>query len=763
MIDGLALFAGVLLGLGAAAPPSTVWMLATAATIGMGAVTPLRHAAGFRVLCLCAAGCLLALGVVARWHALELPADMAQGRLLVEARVLDVPLRSGADVRFDAEVRLLEGPLAQDGRTRRARLAWREPATVPRVAERWRLVVRVAPSAEQRNFDGADLERVAFRDRIHFTGRVLPAALDTRVALANVSVDTLRARIAARIADDVADPDAAALLTALAVGLDDRLSPDQWRVFNATGTTHLVAISGLHVTLFALVAFFCARRLWRHLPPARRIARETFALLAGSAAAGGYTLLAGFSVPAQRTWLMLGIFALARLQARHTGAGHVWSLALIAVLLLDPCAPLAAGFWLSFVAAGAILWTQTTTLGRVEPVDRPILPRAWGALRMQLAVMLALAPLTIAVFGGVSPAGLAANLVAIPLISFVLVPLVLAGALSAWFVPQWSTGCFDAAATLYHWTWPGLVWMADAPLALVRVVPPAGWCVVALVAGALAVQRWPWPLRISGLALALPLMFPVSRMPEPGSARVTVLDAGRGSAALVVTHTHALLFDTGDTWNTGGARLRQAVLPALDALGLPRVDLLVLPELDPDRAAGAALLAYERGVARIVTGGGWPGATLPVTRCRDETLRWDGVVIALNAAGTLHERCVARVMAGGHSLLIGGTLEADGERGLARRVGAALASEVVIVSRHASALASSREWIDTVAARLAIAAGGVSSQSRQLVLERCRRAGAATLDTRRDGAIELHVGTAGIEVLRLARAGGYPFAWRRLP
>jgi competence protein ComEC len=755
VLDGLVLLAGVLLGLGAPQPPSPSWQVIMAAAVAAGVCTPLRRAPGFRVLALAAVGLLLVAVSVMRWHALALPTGAAHTRALVEARVLDVPLRAGADVRFDAEVRLLEGP-RRDARPRRARLVWREPATVPRAGERWRLVVRIAPLAELRNFAGIDHERIAFRDRIHFAARVLPAALNARVSLADASIDGLRARVAARIADDVADPDAAALLTALAVGLDDRLSRDQWRVFNATGTTHLVAISGLHVTLFALAAFFCARRLWRWLPPVRRVARETFALAAGCAAAGGYALLAGFSVPAQRTWLMLGVFVLARLQARHSGAGRVWSTALIAVLLLDPLAPLAAGFWLSFVAAGVILWSEATTIAPRAHEPGAAWPRALRVLRLQLAVMLALAPLTIAVFGSVSIAGATANLVAIPVISLLLVPLVLLGASATLLAPEWSTPAFTAAASLVHWAWPALVWMADAPLALARVVPPAGWCAVAVVAGALAIQRWPGPLRGAGLVLALPLLAPMTRLPPPAVAHVTVLDAGRGSAALVVTRSHVLLFDTGDTWNSAGGRARQVVAPALDALALPRVDMLVLPALDPDRAAGAAWLAHERGVGRIVAGGGWPGATLPALRCADGAVQRDGVELRLFAAGG---RCALRVSAGGRSLLLGGDLDAAGERALAARAG--LASDAVVVSHRVSAVASSREWIEAVAAPLVIAAGGTDSAARQLVLERWRRSGALLLDTRRDGAIELRLGTDGVQVLRKARSDGYPFAWRR--
>ena len=108
-------------------------------------------------------------------------------------------------------------------RVRAARgCVWRDAPVAPRVGERWRLLVRLAPLGDAHNFPGPDTARIAFRDGVHFAGRVLPSALNARLALANTSVDTLRARVAARIGEAVADPDAAALLTALAVGLTDR-------------------------------------------------------------------------------------------------------------------------------------------------------------------------------------------------------------------------------------------------------------------------------------------------------------------------------------------------------------------------------------------------------------------------------------------------------------------------------------------------------------------------------------------------------------
>jgi competence protein ComEC len=545
------------------------------------------------------------------------------------------------------------------------------------------------------------------------------------------------------------------------------MSRDQWRVFNATGTTHLVAISGLHVTLFALLAFALARVAWRWLPPARLVDRETVAALAGLAAAGAYTLMAGFSVPAQRTWLMLSIFVGARLAARAAAPARTWSLALVAVLLLDPLAPLSAGVWLSFVAVGVLLIVTQSALSNETHGEasrlRSLARHLRATFSLQLAVMALLAPLTVAVFGGISLAGLAVNLLAIPVISFVFVPLVLSGAVGSLVEPTHAAWCFRAAAFLYEQLWPALVAAADADMALWRLAPPAWWYVVAFPGAVLALWRFPAPLRATALVALLPLVCAPLRLPPAGTARIDVLDAGRGGSVLISTRSRVWVFDTGDSWGSDGARARQTLLPALDALGRG-VDALVLPALDPDRASGAALLAVERGVGTIRVGGGWPGSELPVQSCRDSAFDADGVRIELFAAGPGFQYCVLRVSAGGHALLVGGDLDAAAERALVARLESQrLASDAVILSRHSSALGSSRQWIEASGAGFAIAAGGLDSRSRTDALDRWRQAGVRILDTRADGALLLQLNHDGVEIKGCARRSRYPFAWRRLP
>jgi competence protein ComEC len=285
VIGGVLLLAGVLLALCSVAIPGTWWRLTAGVLALLVLATRLRHCF------ILGQGTLLLAGMVLAWHSthqwLELRVMVpSEVRVLLEGRVVSVPAREGADLRFELAGVVVEGHreagLRQpDTNIRTARLRWRDADIAPVAGERWRLLVRLAPAAWPRNFAGVDPARFAFRDRIHLSGRVLSSTLNERREVAPPSLDTLRERVAARIAGQVVDPDAGALLIALAVGLTDRMSADQWRVFNATGTTHLVAISGLHVTLFALVAFFAARVLWRGMrrvwPRARLGEREPFA------------------------------------------------------------------------------------------------------------------------------------------------------------------------------------------------------------------------------------------------------------------------------------------------------------------------------------------------------------------------------------------------------------------------------------------------------------------------------------------------------
>ncbi|MFM7706986.1 MAG: ComEC/Rec2 family competence protein, partial [Gammaproteobacteria bacterium] len=366
-------------------------------------------------------GVLLGAGAAAAhlWdqHARRWPAHLDGERVIAVLRIDSLPEVQGGTLEFDA-LADIEAPQALR-RSLRLRVVWRgAPRPLPRVGERWRLLLRIDGLAAARNPGGFDPTPHSLRGRWQGRATVVRAELNARLAPAGPSLDALRGRIADAIRDTVEDRDAAALFAGLAVGATGAMSRKQWRVFSATGTTHLVAISGMHVTLFAWLAAWVARRLWRLLALRRPLplAREPFAATVGIVAALGYALLAGFGIPTQRTVVMLAVWWAMRLSGREQSGFDVLGLALLAVLALDPLAPLSSGFWLSFTAMGVLLLGD---LERAAPRRSAVRELAWTQARVGIA----LAPLTLAWFSSVSLAGFVVNFVAIPVISLALVPL----------------------------------------------------------------------------------------------------------------------------------------------------------------------------------------------------------------------------------------------------------------------------------------------------------------------------------------------------
>jgi competence protein ComEC len=649
-------------------------------------------------------------------------------RRLLDCRITTLPAPSGLDTRFDAECRGAHTP----GRTLRLRLGWSEAPPL-RVGETWRLLAVLRAPRANTNPGGADSVRALRRQRLHGFARVLSSPLDERLAAGGRGIDRLREDIAAAIGRAVPERDAAALIAALAVGDTRRVSAEQWRVFNATGLTHLVAISGLHVTLFGVIAAALARRLWgasRWL--VRHTGRESCALLVGLAAAGGYALLAGFSVPAQRTLIMLGAWCLTRLLRRPSGAAPPLAVALIGVLLIDPFAPLAPGFWLSFVAVAALMLGS----GASWP-GTGLRARLCGLWRAQWVVAAALLPVTAAAFGMLSWAGLVLNLVAIPLFAGVLVPLVLGGVAAGAFGESCARPLYALAARLIDAGAPLLQAVADQDASLWHLAPPPWWYALAAAALALALLPWCPRLRLAGALAVVPALWPAPAGPAPGELALTLLDTGRGLAVILRTERHALLYDLGESWRTDGAVTARTVLPALRALRVERIDRLFVPRLDRARSAGVRALLAALPVGELAAGEAGPRP--PEFRpCRaGETWEWDGVRFALLA----DRDCVLRAaVAGGGAVLLTGELEAAGQRELVHRGLGPTA--VVQLPRHGTAAgyepalrAATRARVALLANTAAAAAGpGVAA-----TLAAWRDAGTVVRITGEEGAIGLRI------------------------
>jgi len=430
-----------------------------------------------------------------------------------------------------------------------------------------------------------------------------------------------------------------------------------WALYRDAGVSHLLSVSGLHVTMFAWLAGAAAGWAWR------RSARLCLAVPApraamwiGLVAAVLYALFSGWGVPAQRTVGLLAILAL----LRQAGARWPWPMSLCAaaagVCAADPWALTQAGFWLSFCAV-ALLMAADHQAG---PGWRGALRNAW---RTQWLVTLGLAPLTLLLFQQLSIVGLLANAVAIPLVSYVITPLAMLGALCP---PLWTLGAWCVA-------------LMNALLEALRVLPLAVWHLpwappwaqaAGMVGGVALAMPWPWRLKLGGLALCVPMFWPVIERPAPGHLELWLPDVGQGGAAVLRTHGHTMVFDAGPSWGPGSDAGQRVLLPLLRGLGERRLDLLMISHADQDHVGGAASLLAAMPVGRRL--GAVPGGE----GCRrGQRWTWDGVRFDVlwplePAAASERKRngssCVLRVEAAGRRVLLTGDIEAPQEARLLR-------------------------------------------------------------------------------------------------
>jgi competence protein ComEC len=689
----------------------------------------------------------------ALWHganglAARLPPALDGTAFRVEGRVLDLPRRQGEVLRFDFAVETIAVGTRIGPPLRRLALADYGTGLELPPGSRCTLHVRLRVPRGLVNPAGGDHERWLFAQRIDATGYLIRhpanrcAPLAWRGALAR-----LRARTAAAIAASVDPADTAGVLGALAVGERAAMTDRQWQVLAATGTTHMVSISGLHVSLVAAAVFAAARGAWSLWPACtRRAPAQFFAAGAGLAAAAAYSLLAGFTVPTQRTLLMLACLYWQRRRGRHLLDADGILVALGLVTLADPLAVLTASFWLSFGAV-ACLALAASGLREGGFVRRVLGMHLWLGVALVPALAL-LSPLV----AWTSPL---ANLVAVPLVTFGVVPLALVGTALALTGLPGAPACWRLAGGLWDFLWAGLSLVADSAPALhlpaAPSVPVVALCALGLGALWLPLSNarfWLAPLLCASLWLVRP------PPPTQGGFSMTVYDVGQGLAVLVRTREHALLYDAGPLTRGGRDLGASVVVPNLRAVGIARLDALVLSHDDSDHAGGADAVLREIPVGRLLVSPSSRRAAAPAHCLAGERWRWDGVdfeILHPAPADRGDENalsCVLAVRADGGRALLSGDIDAAAEAALLSRA-APLASEVLVTPHHGSRSSSSPAFVAAVRPAHALHSAGQGNRygfPAPAVVARYAAAGSRQLTTGAAGALEVRVGDTGLTV-----------------
>ena len=695
-----------------------------------------------------------------------LPSEWEGEDITVTGIVDDLPQISARGARFALAVERIDtrGAIVPS----RLSLTWyaaqqREGSAdpVPAIAagERWRLVVRLKRPHGTVNPHGFDIEAWLLENGMRATGYVRTDDRNRREhAFAGRASDyVLRAResIRSRILAALPGAQYAGVIVALTIG-DQRAIPEaQWRVFNRTGIAHLISISGLHVTVFATLAGGLALALARRsVALTSRIPARKVAAVVGVMFAAMYVLLAGCGVPAVRTLLMLAVAGAGLVLARRGTAAVIWLWALVVVLVWDPWAGLTPGFWLSFGAVGVLLYAGTGRLSSPPPPSRVArLARIMRmGMRAQAVVTLALVPGTLALFQQVSLVSPIANAIAIPVVTFAVVPL----ALSAIVVP------IDALWQIAHAVFESLMlpleWLAAAPSAAWQQHAPPAWAVVlSLVGIALLCAPRGVPGRQLGAIALLPLFVVQPKAPDPGTFRMTVLDVGQGLAVVVQTHRHALLYDTGPRYHDDADAGGRIVAPFLRAMGIRQLSAMIVTHQDSDHSGGALSLLSTVPVDGflsslpdehpIVARRALDGAT--AERCEaGQHWTWDEVRFTVLQPTVAHYAlpqrksndlsCVVRIDSAHGVVLLTGDLEARGEQELVRRDAAALKADVLLVPHHGSRTSSTPAFITAVEPDIAVYAAGYRNRfghPRPDVVARYDEAGSRGYRTDLDGAL----------------------------
>lgn len=667
----------------------------------------------------------------------RLPAEDGGRDYIVRGQVCDFPRQSGRAVRFPL---YLDAHSRSFGLPARSRLAWYESGTWPRAGETWELVVRLRPPRSLASPGAHDGERSALVADIGARGYVRQSPVNRRVTEGGWRCPTLLFRrwVADRVTDTLGEHPAGRHLLAIVVGTRHELTTEDWDLLRHTGTAHLMAISGLHIGLFAGGALLAGRLLAGLLALAgRRVRAERLSIVCALLAAVAYAALAGFALPTRRALLMLLVWATFSWAGRGANAWLTLSVALWLVLVTDGLAVLTAGFWLSFGAVIALL-TATFAASRPPPASRWFDP----AVRLCLAqwrVFVGLLPILATAFGELALISPIANLAAVPVFGFAVMPLAAVGlvlsTLGAWNAPlQWAAGLLAVLLDGLRWIDAGS-WPAPSP---------PGWylpCVLIAVAALL----WPRPLPGRTISFGLLILLPMlgSRPPPSDGLQVWVLDVGQGLAVVVRTRGHTLVYDTGPAFGSGDAG-RAVVLPMLRRAGIRRLDAIVISHGDLDHAGGLASVYAENPGTLVLAPE--PGALpVPARPCtRGQAWTWEGVEFRMLHPGSADLRrapndrsCVLLVTAPGVTVLLPGDISRRAEARIARDL-PARGIDLLVAPHHGSATSSSPVLVASSRARYVVFSAGYRNRwgfPRPEVVRRWRKGGACLLNTANEGTL----------------------------
>lgn len=607
----------------------------------------------------------------------KLPENLMGQPVSVTGKIVDVPQIKDKETRFQFKIQKLQNNHLSSSPL--ILLSWYQSAPELHSGEKWKLNVRLKTPHGFANPGSFDYEAWLFEHRIRATGYVQSGNLicsDNRFHFS--FLDSLRENIANSITKDLKDYPLAGLITALSVGIRNAITPQQWNILRATGTNHLFAIAGLHIGLVSSIIFFLMNFIWRRCNRLMLwIPAQQAAAFSALIAALFYSALAGFSLPTQRAIIMIGVFLIAHLRRKNLPPLTALSLSLLAVLIWNPLAVISNSFWLSFVAVAFIIYGMS---GRV---------RSWNSgikwMRIQWILTISLLPLGLLFFQEASLLGFIANLIAIPLTGFIVLPLCLLGDIFFFIIPPLSHYIFVLAERALELVWIILTKISEQQGAQWHLSVDNFWIFFSVcLAIILLLAPRKFPARFFGLIGLLPLILWSPQKPTANELWFSLLDVGKGFSAFVQTQHTALLFDTGNHNHSQLDSAIAVIIPFLMTSHINALNMLVISDADNAHMGGTESLLKHIRVEKILT-------TIPYYFLSDtakncyagQEWNWDGVQYEMlypeknNSAE--NNACVLKISTSAESILLLGDVGKKGLKDLLKKSSALLKADIVVI------------------------------------------------------------------------------------
>ncbi|NRA56111.1 MAG: DNA internalization-related competence protein ComEC/Rec2 [Gammaproteobacteria bacterium] len=590
----------------------------------------------------------------------------------------------------------------------------------------------------------------------------------------------IRASLVVELTRQVTDLSHGHLIRALALADKSGFSRPDWQLLTATGTSHLFAISGLHLAIVFGLSFSLMRLAlsWsRALTYHQRLVVMTISALL---VAFCYSYLAGFSLPTVRALVMLSVLSVVGLLGQRMSLVQLFIYSLATILVFDPLSVLALGFWLSF---GAVFFLMILVFIVIKPIPTTksrfhrFGHKVVALAQMQLWLFGAMCGLQLVFFAGFSWVAPLANLVAVPAISLLVLPVIILGLLVLILLPEFALAgfLFEIADNLLELVFKYLGWLANWPDAWVASSKIQYWLFfIVLLAVLLNLTLINTPRWRIGAALASLLLTSgaVTLWPTQQPAwSVHFLDVGQGNAAVVIRNGRAIVLDTGKSRTSSISNL--VILPFLQHQAINQLDYVILSHQDNDHAGGWRELISHFPAAKIISN--WPNKPRQqgVTHCaklQNKPLLWQGLTLSFVMAPPRLARnendrsCVTKVADNAHAVLFPGDISRKIENYLQLQSAQRWQSDILVVPHHGSKTSSSLAFINFIAPQIAVVSAGRFNQwnfPKPEVLEHYNRAGVKMVNTATDGQISVFFYSDGSYELKRYRTEISPFWYNK--